>query len=170
MTTNKWVMLIVLCVITGASFAISAAICSKQSAVNTQPAMGRTPLLMTSYLQLSSEQEKRVAPINDAFRMDQHAVCMDMQNARTRLLTLLKQSEPNQRDLDTVLADIEKTQAKLQRRAAQYILELKPILTKDQQKKLFDLVENRFCEQGKCGGGICPGMGSRGCNGMSGRM
>lgn len=171
MTARRWIVsILALCVVAGASFAVSSAICSRRTAVRNQSTMGQGMSLVTGYLQLTPEQETRVAPINERFRTEQHAACAEMQDARARLLSVLKRPEPKQEDVDEALADLEQKQAKLQRRAAQYLLELKPLLTDDQQAKLFDLVGQRFCEQGRCGGGICPGVGKPVCNGRAGCM
>ena len=167
MTATRWITgILALCVVAGASFAVSSAICSRQAAAKTKLAMSQAIPLVTGYLQLTPEQEERVAPINERYRTEQCAACADMQEARASLLLVLKQPQPKKEDIDIALADLEQKQAKLQRRAAQYLLELKPVLTGDQQAKLFDFVEQRFCEQGKCAGGICPGIGKSGCNRM----
>lgn len=171
MTAKRWIVsTLALCVVAGASFAVSSAICSRQAAAKTKSAMSQGTSLVTGYLQLTPEQEERVAPINERFRSEQHAACADMQEARARLLSVLQRPQPKQADINAALADLTQTQAKLQRRAAQYLLELKSVLTDDQQAKLFDLVGQRFCEQGRCGGGICPGIGKPGCNGRPGCM
>jgi len=162
------VSILALCVVAGASFAISTAICSRRSAAKNQSAAGQGMSLVTGYLQLTPEQEQRVAPINQRFRTEQHAACADMQDARARLLSVLQRPQPKQEDIDAALDDLARTHAKLQRRAAQYLLELKSVLTDDQQTKLFDLVGQRFCEQGRCGGGICPGIGKPGGGGQPG--
>lgn len=171
MTARRWIVsVLALCVVAGASFAVSTAISSRQAAAKTPLGMGQGMSLITGYLQLAPEQERRVEPINEAFRTEQHAACAEMQEARSRLLSVLEQPRPKQEDINAALDDLARTQAELQRRAAQYLLELKPVLTADQQKKLFELVGQRFCEQGKCGAGICPGVGKAGCNGRPGCM
>jgi len=168
--TRRMASILALFIVGGASFAISSAICSRQAATKTQSEMGQGMSLVTGYLQLTPEQERRVTPINEAFRTEQRAACADMQEARSRLLSVLQRPQPKQKDVDDALADLEQKQAKLQRRAAQYLLELKSVLTDDQQAKLFDLVGQRFCEQGRCGGGICPGIGKPGCSCQPGSM
>ena len=173
MTAGRWmVSILVLCVVAATSFAVSSAISSRQAAARAKLGMGQGMgmSLVTEYLQLTPEQEGRVAPINEAFRTEQHAACVEMQEARAGLLSVLKQPRSKQQDIDTALADLARKQAKLQRRAAQYLMELKSVLTDDQQQKLFDLVGQRFCEQGRCGGGICPGIGRPGSRGLPGRM
>lgn len=169
MITRSWLLTtIVLCAIAGGSFALSTAICSRQACGGAQAS--QTPALITSYLKLTPEQERKVEPINESFAMEQHMACMNMQEARTHLLSVLQQPHPRQQDINAALADLEQSQAKLQRGAAQYLLDLKSVLREDQQRKLFDLVGQRFCEQGKCGGGICPGIGRPGCGGIPGCM
>jgi len=170
MTARRWAAsIIALCAVAMASFAVSYAISSRQAAARVKP-VGKGPALITSYLQLSPEQEERVASINESFRPEQHAACAEMQEDRANLLAVLQQPHPRQQDIDTALANLEKSQARLQRRAAQYLLDLKPVLREDQQKKLFDLVGQRFCDQGRCGGGICPGIGRPGCYAKPGCM
>jgi Spy/CpxP family protein refolding chaperone len=164
--SRRWIAIIIaLFLVAGASFAVSSAICSRLRAARSEPAAGQGMSLVTGYLQLSPEQEERVGPINESFREVQHGNCIEMQEARMRLIAVIKNANAKQADLDAALADVERTQAKLQRRVAQYLMDLKSVLTPEQQVKLFDLVEQRFCEQGKCGGGICPGVGRRDCNG-----
>jgi len=169
MMTRRWIVsILALCIVAGASFAVSSAICSRQAAAKTKLAMGMS--LVTGYLQLTPEQEERVAPINERFRSEQHTVCAKMQEARVRLLSVLQRPQPKQADIDAALADLTQTQAMLQRRAAQYLLEIKSVLKDDQREKLFDLVGQRFCEQGRCGSVICPAMGNPGCNEQPGSM
>jgi Spy/CpxP family protein refolding chaperone len=155
-------------VVAGASFAVASAISSRQVAGNCSVGMGRgmgqgMPLV-TGYLQLTAEQESRIAPINEAFRAEQGATCADVQESRAELLSVLKQPKPTREDIDAALADHARAQAKLQRHAAQYLLEIKPLLTEDQRDRLFDLVGQKFCGQGRCGVGCEQGMGMRGRN------
>lgn len=167
MTAGRWIIsVLVLCFLAGASFAVSSAISSRHQSARIGPAAGQSMPVITEYLQLTPEQAERVAPINESFCREQHANCADMQAARANLLSVLKRNNLQRRDVDAALAEVERTQAQLQRRAAQYLLDLKNVLTPAQKAKLFGLVEHRFCEQGRCGGGICPGIGRNRCNGM----
>jgi Spy/CpxP family protein refolding chaperone len=132
--------------------------------------MGYSMTPIISYLQLSPEQQRRITPIDEKFRTDQQATCTEMQDARARLLDVLKKSNATQAELDSALADVSNVQAKLQRRVAEYMLEIKPILTDEQKESLFDLVGQKFCGQGRCGAGICPAGGGPGRYGRCGRM
>ncbi len=161
MKARRWlVAALALILVAGASFALSTAICSRERA--GRAAMGRCASVVTAYLGLTEEQARRVEPIDQAFQTDQQAICQEMRAARAGLLSVLQETKPDQADINKALDDIAASQSKLQRRAAQYLLELKQVLTKDQQAKLFDLVGQRFCEQGKCGGGMCSGMSGPG--------
>jgi len=174
MTASRWfTQILVICVAAGVSFAVSSAISSKQPASGPRCQMGQTghnmgACMVTDYLNLSSEQQSRVSEITGRFCAAQVAESQEMQVARTRLLDAIKAPHPKRGDIDAALSDLATTQAEMQRHTAEYLLELKPVLTDDQQKKLFDLVGQRFREQGKCGGGACPGMGMPGCGMRSG--
>lgn len=161
MTARRWLVAgLVLILVAGASFALSTAICSRERA--GRAGMGRCASVVTAYLGLSEEQERRIEPINQAFQADQQIICQEMQAARANLLSVLQETKPDQADIDRALDDIAASQSKMQRRAAQYLLELKQVLTKDQQARLFELVGQRFCGQGKCGGGMCSGVSGPG--------
>ena len=167
MIASRWLAkTLVLCAVAGASFGISSLISSKQSAAQARCQMnqGVNACMVTDYLQLTPEQSSKISSITEEFCTSQRADGDEMLHARTRLLDILKAKDPKRGDVDAALEGIAAVQAKMQRRTADYILKLKPELTDDQQKKLFDLVGQRFCEQGRCGrGSACPGMGMPGC-------
>lgn len=159
---------LLLCAAVGVSFVVSSVICSRRAASETCVMPSQCANLITQYLRLTPDQQRRIAPINDRFAADQHAACVRMQEARGQLLSVLKQPQPKQYDVEAALDNLTQAQSELQSRAAHYLLELKPVLRNGQQEKLFELVGQRFCEQGRCGGGICPGVGKPGCGGMPG--
>lgn len=169
MTRRQWVMTVIAaCMVAVASYATSSAVSSRRmSAAGAGMGPGMTPLV--SFLRLAAEQEDRVRPIDEAFRKDQMTACAEMQDARARLLEVLKQPNTSKTELDTALADVASAQGRLQRQTAEYLLEIKPILTDEQKDRLFSLVGQRFCGQGRCGTGICPAGGGPGRGGRCGR-
>lgn len=175
MTARRWLARVLLiCVVAGASFAVASAITSKQPAAAPRCGMdmsaGLGACMVTEYLQLTPEQERRAAPMTERFFVAQHAGGLDMQRARARLLAELKAAHPNRGDIDAALADIAASQAELQRCTAEYLLELKPVLTDEQENKLFEMVGQRFCRQDRCGGNACPAAGMQGRGMRSGRI
>ncbi len=167
MTAGRWLAgILVLCAVAGASFAVSSVISSRQCGSNAvcQMGQGLGVCVVTDYLDLTPEQERRVNAVMGDFCVAQQADGMRSQAVRQRLLAVLKSPKPKRGDLDAALRDLSVSQAELQRQTAEYLLELKPILTDDQEKKLFELVEDRFCRQGGCGLGAGRGRGAPACN------
>jgi len=117
---------------------------------------------LIQHLQLTPEQQNSIRPIDEGFRRDQMASCAEMQDARARLLDVLKQPKTSKADLDAALDDVARAQAGVQRRTAEYLLEIKPVLTDDQRDRLFGVVGQKFCGQGRCGAGMCPAGGGQG--------
>lgn len=164
---NLLSVLLIACIVALVSYGISNAVYSKRSLCGfSQPGPGLASI--TTYLNLTPEQKKQIAPIEQRFQKNQQAVCADMQDARTKLLTVLNKPNPSKSEVDAALGGVAKAQAGLQRQTAEYLLDIKPILTQKQRNKLFDLVGQRFCMQGRCGAALCPAGSVPGCNGHPG--
>lgn len=166
MSRQRWIVsALVLILVAGVSFAVSSAISSRQCAVNAQcpTGQGLGVCMVTGYLGLTPEQEAKTAPLADRFCQAQQAGGERARAARQKLLAALKAPHTDRGDVDAALAELTAVQSELQRQTADYLLELKPILTQAQEQKLFDLVSERFCGRGKCATGAGRGMGGTGC-------
>ena len=169
MTRRQWIVTIIAaCAVAVASYTASTAIAARRTA-GSGMGMGPGMTPVVQYLQLTAEQQGRVKPIDETFRQNQMAACTKMQDARAKLLDILEQPTTRKADLNAALAEVSSAQAGMQRQTAEYLLEIKPILTADQRDRLFSLVGQRFCGQGRCGAGMCPADGGPGRRGR-GRM
>ena len=168
---KQWIVtIIVACIVGVASYAATGVLYSRQAAGRVASGMGQGMTPVIGYLGLTPEQRKRVEPMAARFQETQQAACSEMQDARARLLDVLRQPVTSQSELDAALEDVSLAQARIQRQSAEYMLEIKPVLTDAQKDRLFGLVGQRFCGQGRCGGGICPANGGPGRRGRCGRM
>ena len=163
--TRNWLLTVLVAASVGvASYLASSAVYSRQAA----GPCGMTPL--ARFLDLTPEQRDQFRPVGERYRAGQDEACTEMQEARAELLSVLKQPSPSQADLDAALEKVSRAHARSQRRSAEYMLDIKPLLTPEQQDKLFDLVGQRFCGQGRCGADCCPAGGGPGRHGRRGCM
>ena len=145
MIATRWIAgALALAVLAAASFGVSAAITSRRAPVSAPPAECRCNTALMSLLDLTPEQQKRIAPICEDYCRQQVADRGDLQAARTRLMDALRQPRPDREGIDAALEDVGRVQSRIQRGAAEYLLNIKA--------KLFDTVGQRFCQQGACGG------------------
>lgn len=152
MTAKRWIAsALALAVLAAASFGVSAAITSRRAPVSVPPSEYRCNTALMSLLDLTPEQQKRIAPICEDYCRQQLAGRGELQAARARLMDALRQPRPSWEDIDTALEDVGRVQARIQRGAAEFLLNIKPVLSEAQQAKLFDTVGQRFCQQGTCG-------------------
>lgn len=171
MMKRNWLSTIITAIVIAvASYAISGAIYARQQGAGLGPGMGQGLPPVISYLQLTTDQQQQVGPASDKFRADQQAACVEMRDARARLLDVLRKPSVTKPELDAALDSVSRAQAKMQRLVAEYLLEIKPALTSDQRDRLFGLVGQKFCGQGRCGAGMCPNNGGPGRQGRRGRM
>ncbi len=118
--------------------------------------------MLTSFLDLTLEQQEQAAPICENYCTEQMAAREDLQESRARLMDALRQPRPYREDVDAALEDVGRAQARMQRSAAEYLLNIKPVLSEAQQAKLFDTVGQRFCQQGAGMGRMGGGQGRGG--------
>ena len=170
MKNRNWLSTVFVAVaVAVASYAVSGAIYARQQGAGPGMGMGQGLLPVIGYLQLTPDQQQQVGPASDKFRADQQTACVEMRDARTRLLDVLRKPSVTKSELDAALDDVSRAQAKMQRLVAEYLLEIKPALTSDQRDRLFGLVGQKFCGQGQCGAGMCPLNGGPGRQGRCGR-
>ncbi len=162
MNATRWVAgALVLAILAAASFGVSAAITS-QRAANVSRAPCQSSAVLTSFLDLTLEQQEQAAPICENYCTEQMAAREDLQESRARLMDALRQPRPYREDVDAALEDVGRAQARMQRSAAEYLLNIKPVLSEAQQAKLFDTVGQRFCQQGAGMGRMGGGQGRGG--------
>lgn len=153
MIARRWIAgSLVLAVLAAASFGVSAAIATRRAAGAVTPASCRCEALLMRFLEMTPDQQQQAAPICERYCEQQTAARQDMEDARARLMGVLRQPRPEREDIDGALKNVGQVQARLQRGAAEYLLSLKSVLTEEQQNRLFDTVGERFCQQGACAG------------------
>jgi hypothetical protein len=153
MMKRHWILTIAIaCAAAVASYAASRAVYSRQTAAEF--GAGMAPIV--EYLGLDQKQRERVESVDATFRKHQETTCAEMQNARAKLLDVLRKPRPSRVELNSALAEVARAQAGMQRHAAKYILDIKPFLSDVQKDKLFGLVGQKFCGQGRFGARFCP--------------
>lgn len=163
MTAKRWIAsALALAVLAAASFGVSAAITSRRAPSSAPQAECRCNSALMGFLDLTPEQQKRLAPVCEDYCRQQLADRGDLQEARARLMDALRQPRPDREDVDAALEDVGRAQARMQRSAAEYLLNIKPVLSEAQQAKLFDTVGQRFCQQGAGMGRMGGGQGRGG--------
>ncbi|MBZ0157941.1 MAG: periplasmic heavy metal sensor [Alphaproteobacteria bacterium] len=65
-----------------------------------------------------------------------------IEEKREALFALLRSDHPDREAMEALIAEISRMQEEMQKRIALHILEEKALLTKDQQEKFLDLIEN----------------------------
>lgn len=171
MTRATWAVVIAAMLLAGSLSFGAASVIGARRAAAAPGADGVGPGMapVTQYLDLSNAQRDQVRPVNQSFQAQRQSTCLEMQEARTALMEALRADPTDRAAVDAALADVSRLQARQQRLAAEYILEIKPALTDDQRARLFDMVGQRFCGQGRCGAGLCPAAGGPGRQGRFGR-
>jgi Spy/CpxP family protein refolding chaperone len=64
---------------------------------------------------------------------------------RSALLELMRAEKPDKPAIDASIVDINRMQEDMQRMVITHMLDMKAMLDKDQQKRLFDLIEETMC-------------------------
>ena len=72
---------------------------------------------------------------------------------RKELITLMRQDNPDRKNLAAVVSEISGMQEEMQRMIAMHMLDMKPGLNKEQQNKFLDLIDNAMTEGRQMG---CP--------------
>jgi len=73
---------------------------------------------------------------------------LEIEGKRKELITLLRVDNADQRAVDAVIRDISSSQERMQKMVVVHMLEIKASLGKDQQQKLFDLIEGTMTRSG----------------------
>jgi Spy/CpxP family protein refolding chaperone len=71
----------------------------------------------------------------------------EIDRRRSALVGLMRAGNPDRKEIDVAITQINRMQEELQRMVAAHMLELKVMLDKDQQKKFFDLIEGAMVQQ-----------------------
>ncbi len=114
---------------------------------------------------LSGMQEKCIKGFRGAFDSETRDVRTKMQEKRRALVEELRKASPDRATLETLIEDISRLQAEIQKKAVENILKEKEVLTDEQKAKFFRLFEDHVCPRlQKAEGGSGSGAGGReGC-------
>ena len=98
---------------------------------------------------LNGEQERCIKNIRFLFDAETRSIQAQMQEKRRALVEELKKSSPDGRTLDTLIEDISRLQAKIQKKAVLNLLKEKEVLTDEQKATFFRIFEDHVCPRQK---------------------
>jgi Spy/CpxP family protein refolding chaperone len=106
-------------------------------------------------LSLNPAQLKHLREQTMPFRAEIDKQRAEIGEKRKTLIALLREDKPDQKAVNAAIDGISGMQEEMQRKIAAHMLEVKASLSKDQQQKFFDLLENTMMQGGQ--GGCPPG-------------
>ncbi|HDH53880.1 MAG TPA: periplasmic heavy metal sensor [Nitrospirae bacterium] len=104
-------------------------------------------------LSLKPEQARAMREKAIPFRSEIDRKRMGIAQKRKELINLMRADDHDIKAIDSVISEISRMQEEMQRKVTVHMLEEKALLDKEQQKKLFDLIENAITEGRRIG---CP--------------
>jgi Spy/CpxP family protein refolding chaperone len=100
-------------------------------------------------LSLRPEQLKEMRSRAVPFRAEIDEKRNEITQKRKELISLMRMDNPDAKNINAVISEINGMQGEMQRKIAVYILKEKALLDKVQQKKFLDLIENAMHKGGK---------------------
>ena len=149
MSKKVIIVLVFLCALSlslGAVVLFSRRACNQESQLTEgfgRDALGLSPAQKRDLDKLQLTMQEKMKPLQN-----------DARRARLELMALLQKPEPDSKAIQEKLSEISRLQSEMQSNAVENLLNMKKILTVEQQKRLF----KTLCI------GICPGSyGGSGC-------
>lgn len=107
-------------------------------------------------LNLSEEQIDSIASMRKSSGKEMDPIRNELDDKRTRILTLLKEPELDSIQVDILFAQISDLQAQMEKKMFMDLYQTKEILTPEQQVIFLEMVENNMLKEGR--GGPLPPM------------
>lgn len=111
-------------------------------------------------LSLSSAQKEKMKDLEITHRQKVEPLHQQIRSKREELVDLLRESKPATEKIEQKIAEISSLECELEKSMTEHLLEMRALLTPEQQQKLFSILSNRFC--GRRGEGLPFGLGRRG--------
>lgn len=113
------------------------------------------------HLSLSESQVEEMELLGESFDQKVIPLRAELNEKREQLVKMLMESEPNREEINVKLSEIDSLQAELQKGVINHLLQVKGVLTPEQQENFSSLILERLCPKGiKHGGENCfPMMG-----------
>lgn len=105
---------------------------------------GRRDNHMRRFLNLSDEQVKQVREADPKFRDDMRTIVQNLRTQRAKLAELMRSDESSDDQIMAQLDQVIEADAKLERRATEHLLKIRPHLDEDQRRRLMRLAAMRL--------------------------
>lgn len=99
---------------------------------------------ISSYLSLSESQKKKMGSLDRSFYPRVEKIRTELRQRRTELSELLGQSSSSKEKIRDKVGEITSLQTELQREAINHLVEIRSLLTPEQQAKFFSLIGKRL--------------------------
>jgi Spy/CpxP family protein refolding chaperone len=102
------------------------------------------PELLRRRLNLSEEQIEEVSRQREAMMRGMMSLRRESSEMRRDLMSLLEAEEVDRRKADSLLSEIASLQVNIERQVFEHLMEMKDVLTQEQQKHLLRMLERRL--------------------------
>jgi Spy/CpxP family protein refolding chaperone len=102
------------------------------------------------HLGLSDSQRQRMEMFRKAFDEKTDTIRESLNLKRNELMRLLNEPFPDRVKIDSLIKEIGIAQVELEKEVIDHILQEKEVLTPEQQKKLFELIQARLIDRVEC--------------------
>jgi len=96
------------------------------------------------YLSLSESQKKEIESLDRSFYARIEKIRTELRQRRAELSEVLGDSSPNREKIKDKVSEIASLQAELQRETINHLVEIRSLLTPEQQAKFFSLIGKRL--------------------------
>ncbi len=96
------------------------------------------------YLSLSESQKKEMESLDRSFYARIEKIRTELRQRRAELSELLGESPSSQKEITNKVSEIASLQAELQRETINHLVEIRSLLTPEQQTKFFSLIGKRL--------------------------
>ena len=99
---------------------------------------------ISSYLSLSESQRKKMESLDSSFYARIEKMRTELRQRRAELSELLGESSSSEKEITNKVSEIASLQAELQRETINHLVEIRSLLTPEQQAKFFSLIRKRL--------------------------
>jgi Spy/CpxP family protein refolding chaperone len=148
MSKKVIIVLVFLCALSlslGAVVLFSRRACNQERQLTEgfgRDALGLSPAQKRDLDKLQQTMQEKMKPLQN-----------DARRARRELIALLQKPEPDSKAIQEKLSEISRLQSEMQSNAVENLLNMKKILTVEQQKRLFETLCTGICPGGHGGHG-----------------
>ncbi len=114
----------------------------------------RAQISLARGLNLTPAQKEQVASLEKSFLAQKQQSCQLLCEKRAQLIQLVKQDQPDRMALDSLVGEIGREQAALERATLEHLLEVRKILDVSQRDKLNGMITGELraaCRMTACG-------------------